>query len=74
MRRMCANSCGKPAVYVRRGRRKSRNDHDLCAKCWRAVLDEARARREEVVENELFGRQKRLEIQPERFGAAVGQL
>ena len=41
-RRMCANSCGRPAVYVRRGRRKARNDHDLCAKCWRAVMNAAR--------------------------------
>jgi hypothetical protein len=46
VRRMCANNCGRAAVYVRRGRRKARNDHDLCTQCWRAVLDKARADKE----------------------------
>jgi hypothetical protein len=58
MRRMCA-MCGKPAVYDRKGRRgkmKSRTDHDLCQRHWRAVLDKVRAEREEV-ESELCKRQ-----------------
>lgn len=43
MQRMCANNCGKPAVYVRRGRRKARNDHDLCGTCFRNLMNAVRA-------------------------------